>query len=180
MLESFGARIFSADEVGKRLMTENHEIRQEVTETFGVDSYTIRGDLNTAFLSEEIFSNPKRVRAINAIVHPRVLEAFEEAVGMARRDGIGLLVLEAALMYESGADKLVDAVAVVDAPPSVRRARVVKRDGVDPDEVDARMKFQASPASLRNKADHVIHNSGTTEKLRAEVVRLYNRILSSE
>jgi len=177
ILETFGARIFKADDVGKQLMTDNRDIRQEVTDVFGVDSYSAGGELNTAYLADVVFADPKRVRAINAIVHPRVLAAFETSTSMARRDGKNVLVLESALLFQSGGDKLVDVVAVVDAPPATRRSRVIERDGVERAEVDARMQHQMSPAELRKRADYVIPNRGSIEELRDNVADLYRRIL---
>ncbi len=177
ILESFGVRIFNADDVGKRLMTDSHEVRQEITDMFGVDSYTVGGELNTAYLADVVFADPERVRAINAIVHPRVLAAFEASASMARRDGINVIVLESALMFQSGADQLVDFVAVVDAPPATRRSRVMERDGVERDAVDARMRHQMYAAELRKRADYVIPNRGSIETLRDNVADLYRRVL---
>ena len=179
ILETFGARIFKADDVGKQLMTENHDVRQEVTDMFGVDSYTVGGELNTAFLADVIFADAERVRAINAIVHPRVLAAFEAAASMARRDGMQVLVLESALMFQSGGHKLVDSVAVVDASPAHRRSRVMDRDGVDREAVNQRMQYQMSPAELRKRSDHVIRNNGSIEALKDAVGDLYRRLLGT-
>jgi len=177
ILETFGARIFKADEVGKRSMTDNYDVRQEVTDMFGVDSYIVGGELNTAYLADVVFADPERVRAINAIVHPRVLAAFEDATSMARRDGINVLVLESALLFQSGGHELVDAVAVVDAPPAIRRARVIERDGIEPEAVDARMRHQTSPAELRRRADHIIQNQRSIDDLRDAVADLYRKVL---
>ena len=178
ILESFGVRIFNADAVGKVLMTDNYEVRQEVTDMFGIDSYTVGGELNTTYLAEVVFADPERVRAINSIVHPRVLAAFEAAASMARRDGINVIVLESALLFQSGADQLVDVVAVVDAPPATRRSRVMQRDGVERDDVDARIRHQMSPAELRKRADYVIPNRGSIEDLNEAVAELYRFVLA--
>lgn len=177
LLESFGARIFRADAVGKQLMNESHDVRQEVTEQFGVDSYTVGGELNTAYLAEEVFADPERVRAINSIVHPRVLGLFKEAKSMAKKDGINLLILESALLFESGADELVEMVVVVDAPASTRIKRVMERDGVSRKDIKARMKHQMSPSELRKKADYVLHNAGSMGQLRDSVAELYRHIV---
>ena len=176
ILETFGARVFRADDVGKQLMTDDHDVRQEVTDMFGIDSYTVGGELNTAYLADVVFADPERVRAINAIVHPRVLAAFEAAASMARRDGINVLVLESALLFQSGGHELVDAVAVIDAPPAIRRARVIERDGVEREAVDARMRYQMSPAELRKRADFVIPNRGSVDDLNEAVAELYRNL----
>ena len=178
ILESFGARIFRADEEGKRLMTEDHQIRHEVTISFGVDSYTLGGELNTEYLSKKVFADQEHVAAINAIVHPRVLKAFEDASSMARKDGINLLVLESALLFQSGGYELVDYVMVVDAPIPTRVSRVVERDDVTPKDVKARMNYQLSSAELRKRADFVIHNRDSIESLTEAVAEVYHRIIT--
>jgi dephospho-CoA kinase len=179
ILEAFGARVFEADQVGKQLMTENYDVRQEVTDKFGIDSYTPGGKLNAGYLADVVFSDPERVRVINAIVHPRVLSAFEEALSMARRDGISALVLESALMFQSGGHRLVDAVIAVDTKPSLRKGRVMERDGVTSEDVDSRMQHQMPTDEVRKRADYVVTNNGSTDNLRDAVADVYRRFLNT-
>ncbi|HUF08808.1 MAG TPA: dephospho-CoA kinase [Rhodothermales bacterium] len=178
-LQSFGARIFNADDLAKRIMNDDLQVRQEVIDAFGVDSYTVSGRLNTGYLAKEIFSDTEHVKRINAIVHPRVLAAFSSAAEMARRDGVGLMVMEAALIYESGADELLDYVVVVDAPADARLARVSERDGVSKEEVAARMRHQLDPEELARRADFVIRNDGSLEDLRNKVAVVVRKVIFS-
>ena len=158
-------------------MTDDHQVRHEVTISFGVDSYKLGGELNTDYLAKKVFANQERVAAINAIVHPRVLSAFQDARSMAIKDGIRLLVLESALLFQSGGHELVDYVVVVDAPASMRVGRVVARDDVEEKEVKARMRYQMKPAEMRRKADFVIHNRGSRDSLVESVADVYHRIV---
>lgn len=178
MLEELGARVFYADAEAKRLMQEDPEVRAEIQATFGPESYDAEGNLNRTYLAEKVFGNDEDVARINAIVHPRVFEAFEEARQKARREGVALLVHEAALIFEAGAEKHLDAVAVVDAPEAVRIRRVTERDDASPEAVRARMGHQLSPEALRHRADYVIDNSGSKKDLRAEVERVFRAVLS--
>jgi dephospho-CoA kinase len=175
-LSEQGAKVFYADLEARRLMTEHEEVRQEIIDAFGPDSYADDGSLNRAYLSDVVFGSPENVERINAIVHPRVHEAFAQAAKQAEADGIELLVHEAALIFESGGDKHLDAVAVVVAPDEDRVSRVVDRDDTTAEAVRSRMGHQLSQDELRRRADHVIENDGTLEDLRRKSVELYDRV----
>lgn len=161
-------------------MTEDLRVRQEIIDAFGVDSYTVSGGLNTVFLAQEIFSDASNVRKINEMIHPRVLEAFETAAKMARRDGVNMMVMEAALIYESGADQILDFVVVVDAAVTTRIERVAIRDNTSVDEIASRMKYQLTSAELIRRADFVIRNNGSLDDLKTKVGGLVRDILSSD
>ncbi|MFC2085753.1 dephospho-CoA kinase [Bacteroidota bacterium] len=177
ILATLGARIFRADDVGKQLMIDDQDVRREVTDAFGADSYTSGGELNAAYLSARVFADPDQVQVINTIVHPRVLAAFEIAKTMARREGVPLLALESALLFQSGGHMLVDFVAVVEASPPVRRRRVMARDDVSRAAVEARMRFQMEPEELRRRADYLIPNQGSIDELRDAVSNLYQQLV---
>lgn len=169
ILESLGARVFYADAVAKRIMQEDADARAEIAAAFGAESYDAAGRLDRAYLAERVFGDEEAVARINTIVHPRVFAAFEQAKAAATREGLPLLVQEAALIYESGADRHLDAVAVVDAPLDERVRRVSERDRVTPEQVLARVSHQLPPEELRRRADFVIENTGTLEALREQV-----------
>lgn len=172
-LEEKGARVFYADIEAKRLMQEHASVRAEITETFGDEVYTDDGALNRAVLAEQVFGDADRLERLNAIVHPRVFEAFEGAKERAAEEGVDLLVHEAALLFEAGGDAHVDVTAAVVAPRANRVARVAERDDVAPEKVRARMGHQLPQSELRRRADHVLENDGSLEALRQKSVELY-------
>ena len=176
MLEGLGAQVFYADVEAKRIMQESPDVRAELVAAFGEGSYDANGRLDRAYLARRVFADQANVARINAIVHPRVFRAFEEAQEAARRDGIDVLVKEAALIFETGGDAHLDAVAVVAAPQAERVRRVATRDGVTSDQVLARMGHQLPPDELRRRADYVVENTGSLDDLRRQVERLWREV----
>lgn len=179
LFEALGARVFYADAEAKRLMHDEADARAEIVAAFGPQSYDAAGNLDRAYLAGQVFGDAERLAQLNAIVHPRVRRRLVAAKEAAARDGVSLLVYEAALIYETGGEHYVDAVAVVDAPVETRIARVVARDGVTPEAVRARLQHQLPPEELRRRADYLIENTGTLEDLRRQVEAVYEALLSA-
>ena len=178
MLARLGARVFYADVEAKRLMQESPDVRREIVAAFGAESYDDKGRLDRAYLARRVFASEDEVARINRIVHPRVFRAFEEAEVAARQDGVDVLVKEAALIFEAGGERHLDAVAVVDAPRERRVERVARRDGATPEEVLARMGHQLPPGELRRRADYVIENHGSLADLQHQVDALWRTLTS--
>ncbi len=178
LFEDLGARVFYADREAKKLMEEDPAMRAEITAAFGPESYDAAGRLDRAYLARRVFGEAASVARINAIVHPRVFRAFEAAREAAAREGVVLLVHEAALIFEAGGERYLDAVAVVDAPEAERVRRVTARDAVTPAQVRARMGHQLPPDELRRRADYVIDNTGSLEDLRRQVERVYAEMVA--
>ena len=172
-LEEKGARVFYADIEAKRLMQEDEDVRAAIIDAFGEAAYAADGTLDRAVLADRVFGDAEQLDRLNAIVHPRVFEAFEAAKERAAEEEVGLLVHEAALLFEAGGDAHVDTTAAVVAPEAERVARVAERDDVTPDQVRARMGHQLPQDELRRRADHVLENDGTLEDLRQKSVELY-------
>ena len=178
-LEEQGARVFYADLEAKRLMQEDEEVRAAIVDAFGEEAYADDGTLDRAVLADRVFGDAEQLDRLNAIVHPRVFEAFEAAKERADEEDVGLLVHEAALLFEAGGDAHVDTTAAVLAPEAERVARVAERDDVSPEQVRARMGHQLPQEELRRRADHVIENDGTLEDLRRKSVELYWTVVES-
>lgn len=178
MLEELGARVFYADDEAKRLLASDAAIRRDLIDLFGPESYLTDGSLNRRLIARVAFADKALLDRLNALVHPTVLRRFEEAAQQAQHEGASLMVKEAALIFEAGADHQLDLVAVVEAPLQARIERVCERDGVSHEDVAARMAHQADPSVLRERADIVLENDGDPEQLRRKVERLYRDMTS--
>ncbi len=176
MFEELGARVIYADAEAKKMMVGDVEVVKEIRETFGSESYFEDGSLNRAHLASVVFGDDEAVAMINGIVHPRMAGILEAAKAEAARDGIAVLVYEAALIYESGSAARVDAVAVVHAPLEARIKRVMARDEVSEEQVKERMQHQLPSEELLDRADYIITNDGSLETLQSRVEALYEQI----
>ena len=172
MLESFGARVFYADEEAKRLMNEDPDLRRRLEDAFGPETFGDDGRIDREYLARRIFSDPEARRRMNSIVHPAVREAFEEFADRARREGVQVVVREAALI--TGSEEELDEVVVVEAPESVRVRRVAGRDDVDASAVRSRMDAQPSRHEFREVADRIVVNDGSLDDLEREARRLWD------
>ena len=180
MLEALGARVFYADLEAKRLMQDDPGARADLVEAFGPATFDAEGRLDRARLAARVFGDDAALARLNAIVHPRVFAAFEAARARAAAEGVRLLVKEAALLFEVGGERHLDAVAVVAAPVDERIARVEARDGATPEQIRARMRHQLPQDALRAKADYVIENDGDLDGLRRQVERVYRAVIHPE
>ncbi len=162
-----GVRVLRADDEAKRLMHDDAALRAALVARFGKATYGADGRLDRAALAARVFADPAEVAALNALVHPAVRRALADAIRHARADGVRLFVYEAALLFETGGDALLDETVVVDAPEAVRMARAMARDGATPEAVRARMRHQMPADEMRRRVDRVVDNGGTLADLHA-------------
>ena len=175
LLKDMGSQIFEADLEARKLM--NSQLRTAVIHAFGATSYNLDGSLNRTWLADQVFSDERNLARLNAIVHPSVIQAFENRK---RQMHDGLLIHEAALIYEAGLEDHMDAVCVVSAPKDLRIKRVTKRDGIPENAVHARMGRQSPQEELEQRADIVIVNTGDLAQLRLKTQTLYALAVSGE
>ena len=176
-LAQLGAEIFDADLTARNLMESDEKVRQEVTRAFGRESYREDGSLNRKWLASRVFADDARLEELNGIVHPKVAQAF--GILRNRLQG-GLLVHEAALIYEAGVENRLDAVCVVTAPKELRIARVMARDRVSAEKVLARMSRQLSQEEKASRADVVLVNDSDMAAARRKSRRLYELAMNGE
>jgi dephospho-CoA kinase len=160
-------------------MQEDAAIRKKLVEAFGPSVFQHDGRLARQVLAERVFTNPANLRTLNRIVHPAVFARIggmlEELPSERRRPYV---IVEAALIYESGYDSELDYVVAVNADEAVRIRRIMKRDGCAEQAVRDRMQSQMNPEQIRKKADFVIINDGDPRAL-SPGVHLLHTLLSS-
>jgi dephospho-CoA kinase len=128
-------------------------------------------------LAAIVFSNARRRIALNAIVHPVVMRRIADTLDRLRSTQ-EIVVLDAALLIETGLDRDLDLVVVVTASQELRESRLVSERGMSRADIRARVAAQASEQQLLAKADIVISNDGSLEDLAAETERVWARLTS--
>jgi len=171
--EKLDVPVLSADALAKEISNYDPRVKQLLVKLLGLQAYTSDGVLDRAYVASRIFSSKTVQKKINAIVHPRVEEEVKRRFSDLEKGGARITIVEAALIYEAGLDRLLDAVVVVDANEETKVDRVVKRDNISRTSVLDRMKAQMDSSTKLKKADYVIYNEGTLEELDQKVRFLY-------
>ena len=127
------------------------------------------GGVDRARLSAVLAGDPARFAQLEAIVHPLVASARDAFLAAQRAAGTKIVVLEIQLLFEVGADALVDKVVVVTAPEAVQRQRVLARPGMTPEKFAMILARQTSDAEKRARADFVIETDKGVDDARRQV-----------
>lgn len=171
LLEKKGFSIFNCDEVARRLMLDDESLQEALSSLIGASVMTVDGGLDKQLIGNFLFSSSEHVKAVNALVHPRVREAFrrwslEKASAMNNRreeeDALShdWLGMECSILFESGFDDLVDFTISVYAPESFRLQRVEQRDGLTVRQVKARISQQLPEEEKLKRSDFIFFNDG--------------------
>ena len=146
--------MYDCDAAAKRLIRTSPTLQQQLI--------TLIGSLDKAAMSRFLLSSEENQQAMNAIIHPAVFRDFEES---------GMEWMESAILYESGAHRLVDRVVVVTAPDEIRIARIMARDGISREKALQWIGRQWPQQKVRQFADYEIVNDGLTD-LDSQIDRL--------
>jgi dephospho-CoA kinase len=120
-------------------------------------------------LGQRVIGNSDAIKRLERLIHPLVSEARDRFLAAAVRAGAPVVVLDIPLLYETGGEKLCDAVVVVSAPPDVQRMRVLERPGIDDAKLTAILAKQIPDAEKRARADFVVDTSKGFDAARAQV-----------
>jgi dephospho-CoA kinase len=178
LLAEHGAQIVDADVFAQDALRPGEEAWNSVVEQFG-DEILAAGsmEIDRKRLAAIVFSDARRRIALNAIVHPVVMRRIADTLDRLRSTQ-EIVVLDAALLIETGLDRDLDLVVVVTAPQETRESRLVSERGMSRADIRARVAAQASEQELLTKADIVITNDGSLEDLAAETERVWARLTS--
>ncbi|HLV61198.1 MAG TPA: dephospho-CoA kinase [Fredinandcohnia sp.] len=134
------------------------------------------GVLDRKALGAIVFSSEEERRALEAILHPWIREEALRRMDDWLARGAERVIYDAPLLFETGADAHVDAVILVAAPEEAQRERLMRRDGLDAAQAEARIAAQMPLAEKRRRATFVIENDGDLESLHRKVDALWERI----
>lgn len=172
VLQVLGAPVFHADAEAKRLYGLP-EVRSAVIRAFGEGVYI--GDvLDRKAMADRVFNDPGALATLNGIIHPAVRDRFRAWAAVQQAPYV---VMEAAILAETGGGSAFDHLVVVSAPEDLRIRRVMRRDGAGEEAVRARLRSQTDEATRLALADTVIVNDDRTLVV-PQVLDLHRRLIA--
>lgn len=169
-----GIPVFSADRIARDIMDSDEDIIKKINSVTGKDLYS-NGFLDRMALAALIFNNSDMLHKVNSLVHPVVFDHFAT---WEKNQSAPYVIMEAAILFESGASKLVDRIATVVAPEEERVTRLTIRSKLSRQQVMDRMKNQLNDEERIKLSDYVIYNSENDMVIPA-ILEIHKDILKS-
>ena len=177
LFSKWGAYIFDADTVAKQILDKNKTAQNELILEFGSDVISAEGIIDKKKLSRVAFQNEFNQLKLNTIIHPYVFKeidlCFESIIEKGNHD---IFIVDAALIYESGADIHMDYVIVVTSHLRIRTERVMKKGDLSRDEFLKRVELQWPEKDKIEMADFIIYNNASKDELKKEAKKVYNQL----
>jgi dephospho-CoA kinase len=188
MLRELGCHVLEADKIAHRMIEPGAAAYDEVVREFGRGILLPDGRVDRPKLGAIVFSDPKKLARLNAIVHPPVLAAQDQQLAaIEQAEPHAIAVVEAALLVEAGYDKKLDCLVVTWCTPEQQVARLTQHDaglgagrGLTIDDARQRIAAQMPVEEKRRLADEEIDCSGTLEHTREQVVALFAKLQRME
>ncbi len=165
LFRRWGATIIDADQLAREAQRPGTAVFAAIVERFGQGVIGPDGELDRAALRARVMADPAELAALNAIVHPEVRRRAAALVEAAERAGTHIVVSAIPLLFETDSPDRFDAVVLVDAPPVLRRKRLIRDRGLSADEADGMMAAQMPAAEKRPRSTYVIDNDGDLARL---------------
>ena len=171
--ENYGAIALNTDRIAKEQMEVGGASYGPVAQYFGKAILSEDKTINRSKLAEIVFHDKDKLLKLNELTHPRVLEAVqEEILNLKKRGEIKYLLIETALMIESGYDKACDEVWYVYASEEDRRKRLKKDRNYSDEKIDSIFESQSSAEAFRRKFSKIIENTGDFDHLKKQIDKL--------
>ncbi len=175
LFKEWGAHIFDADSISKNILNNNKIAQSEIIAEFGTDILNKDNKIEKSKLARIAFQDENHQLRLNAIIHPYVFSKIDSEFDIVlSKSKHEIFCVDAALIYESGADTHMDYVVVVTSHLKLRTERVMERGGLTRQEFLRRVDLQWPDEDKVHMADFVIHNNGTKEDLYKEAKNIFS------
>ena len=173
----WGSFIFDADKEAKNIIDKNETAQQEIIKEFGSDVINIDNKIDKQKLARVAFQDDYHQLNLNSIIHPYVFKKIDETFDKIKLDNKHkIFVVDAALIYESGADTHMDYVIVVTSLLRFRTERVMSRQNITRDDFMKRVALQWSDGDKEHLADFIIQNNSDLKGLEKESKNIFESL----
>lgn len=170
-----GVTVVDSDQVAREVVAPGTQGLAAIAEHFGDAVILSNGSLNRPHLREIILKNDNERSWLERLLHPLIREATQAKLDKAKGP---FAILESPLLLEKGLEDTVDRVLVIDTPTELQLARASQRDNTTPEQIQAIIDLQLDRQKRLSKADDVICNDSSPDKLEDAVLRLYKKYVA--
>ena len=168
--------VVDADKIAREVVTSGTDCLAEIVLHFSITVLNEDGTLNRKKLGQIVFNDRSKLKELNKITFPYIIAGMRQQIKNGLNSGHSIVILDAPVLFESKSDQLCDKVLAVIADAETRKQRIMQRDGLTPEEADARMNSQHDDEFYTSRADYVIRNDGDATTLRLQVVELLEKL----
>lgn len=176
LFAEWGATIIDADAIVHELQQPGQPVLAQMVRHFGRDILRPDWRLDRPALRRRVLDDPQARAALEAIVHPAVVARREALLTEAAARGAAVVVSDIPLLFEAADPGAFDGVVLVDAPPAIRRDRLITLRGLAPAEADRLIAAQLPSDGKRARADFIIDNTGSEADLEVATRRVWDEI----
>lgn len=171
--QKLGAALINADLIGHQALTVE-SVRTQIVDEFGSEVIGLDGEIDRKKLAKLVFGNDseskRRLQRLEAITHPEIARQIRHRLTDLSNSGVRVVILDAAVMFKSGWDKLCDRIVFIECDEAVRRRRAFSR-GWSQEELARREANQTSLVEKRRRATDIIKNNDQSSPTVADQVR---------
>jgi dephospho-CoA kinase len=172
-----GVYLIDADQIARELVQPHTPAWQELIKLFGEEILQKDGSIHRKKLAALVFSHPKKRGLLNQLLHPRIKEERRRRVReIGQRDPEAIVVIDAALLVETGDYREMDWLIVVHATEAQQMERLEKRDGMDREEARRIISAQMPLEEKLKVADRVIRNGGSIDETKREARKVFQEL----
>ena len=167
--KEYRAAVYQADLIAHQVQLPGEECYRKVTAYFGEQILQQNGAIDRQKLGNIVFSDEKKLKALNEIVHPSVNQRIRELIEEEENKGTELFVLEAALLTEKIYREMLDEIWYIHVDEPVRRKRLKESRGYSDEKISAMLASQPAEAVFRNACGRIIENSGEFDETKRQI-----------
>ena len=176
-----GAHVIDADRVAHSLLKAGTPVYRKIVDAFGERILSSTGEIDRRTLGRMIFSDADKRFLLNSLTHPAVETEILRRIGELEQSASrGIIIVDAALMIETGGYKMYHRIIVVTCDPALQISRLTTRDGLTESEAGARIASQMPMEEKLKLANYTIDTSRTLEHTREQVEAIYRDLLIQE
>jgi dephospho-CoA kinase len=173
-----GLPVLDADQMAREVVEPGMPALADLVAAFGEDILLVTGELNRMELGRRVFSDPQALKQLNQITHPRIRERlFEHLKYIGESKNTPAVVIDAALIFETGWDEIVDEVWLLVVSEETQRERLKQRSKVTEEQARAMMASQMPASEKMKRAKVWIDNNGSVAALYHQLDELVNTII---